>query len=125
MANQHSESLKAGGGPNSSLPSRGPESVKRSKEHWDSRTGKGLSTEDQQYELTAANINEFRSYIDQWRVLPNSKDWLVTPETARLLQHWPGSAPPIHDLNENVCSTSNTLMCSAFVYILPLWTADG
>jgi type III restriction enzyme len=50
--------------------------------------GKGLSTEDQQYELTATNINELRSYVDQWRRLPNPNDWLVTPETARLLQHW-------------------------------------
>ncbi len=50
--------------------------------------GKGLSTEDQQYELTAANINELRSYVDQWRRLPNPNDWLVTPETARLLQYW-------------------------------------
>ena len=26
--------------------------------------------------------------MDQWRNLPNPNDWLVTPETARLLQHW-------------------------------------
>jgi type III restriction enzyme len=50
--------------------------------------GRGLSTEDQHYELTAANIEELRSYVGQWRGLPNPNDWLVTPETARLLQHW-------------------------------------
>ena len=26
--------------------------------------------------------------MDQWRSLPNPADWRVTPETARLLQHW-------------------------------------
>src|SRR5689334_3492041 len=50
--------------------------------------GKGLSTEEQQYQATSANINELRQYVDQWRGLPNPNDWLVTPETARLLQHW-------------------------------------
>ncbi len=50
--------------------------------------GKGLSTETQQYEATATSINELRQYIDEWRRLPNPNDWLVTPETARLLQHW-------------------------------------
>ncbi len=48
---------------------------------------KGLETEDQQYDLTAL-INELRQRIAVWRALPDPKDWLVTPETARLLQHW-------------------------------------
>jgi type III restriction enzyme len=26
--------------------------------------------------------------VDRWRALPNPADWRVTPETARLLQHW-------------------------------------
>jgi type III restriction enzyme len=26
--------------------------------------------------------------VEAWRKLPNPNDWLVTPETARLLQHW-------------------------------------
>ena len=26
--------------------------------------------------------------MDQWRNLPNPNHWQVTPETARLLQHW-------------------------------------
>ena len=29
-----------------------------------------------------------RSYVEQWRALPNPSEWQVTPETARLLQHW-------------------------------------
>lgn len=49
--------------------------------------GKGLSTEQQQYDPTPI-INELRHYVDQWRALPNPSDWQVTPETARLLQHW-------------------------------------
>jgi type III restriction enzyme len=48
--------------------------------------GKGLSTERQQYDTTSI-INDLRNQVDQWRKLPSS-DWLVTPETARLLQHW-------------------------------------
>ncbi len=49
--------------------------------------GKGLSTEKQQYEHTAI-INAVRQQIDQWRKLPDPSQWLVTPETARLLRHW-------------------------------------
>ena len=26
--------------------------------------------------------------VDLWRAIPNPGDWRVTPETARLLQHW-------------------------------------
>ncbi len=48
--------------------------------------GKGLSTEKQQY-ATAA-INEVRQIVDRWREIPNPAHWGVTPETARLLQHW-------------------------------------
>ena len=49
--------------------------------------GKGLSTAKQQYDPTSV-INEVRSFVDQWRSLPNPSQWQVTPETARLLQHW-------------------------------------
>jgi type III restriction enzyme len=49
--------------------------------------GLGLSTGKQQYETTS-NINEVRSHVDTWRTLPNSDQWQVTPETARLLKHW-------------------------------------
>ena len=49
--------------------------------------GKGLSTAEQQYDPTST-INVLRRHVDRWRALPDSKDWGVTPETARLLQHW-------------------------------------
>jgi type III restriction enzyme len=48
--------------------------------------GLGLSTEDQNYDLTS-RINEVRGHVASWRNLPASQ-WQVTPETARLLQHW-------------------------------------
>ena len=49
--------------------------------------GMGLSTQKQQYDPTPI-INELRYQVDQWRKLSNPSDWLVTPETATLLQHW-------------------------------------
>ncbi|RJQ84017.1 MAG: restriction endonuclease [Desulfobacteraceae bacterium] len=49
--------------------------------------GRGISTAAQQYDPTPI-INELRRQVDQWRKLPNPSDWKVTPETARLLQHW-------------------------------------
>ena len=49
--------------------------------------GRGLSTKEQQYDPTSI-INEVRGYVDSWRSLPNPNQWLVTPETARFLQHW-------------------------------------
>jgi type III restriction enzyme len=49
--------------------------------------GKGLSTEEQAYDHTAI-INGVRQEVDRWRQLPNPSQWQVTPETARLLQHW-------------------------------------
>ena len=48
---------------------------------------KGLSTKEQQYDPTSI-INEVRGHVDSWRSLPNPNQWQVTPETARLLQHW-------------------------------------
>ncbi|MGB6176135.1 MAG: hypothetical protein WBF43_07335 [Methylocella sp.] len=48
--------------------------------------GKVHSTKEQQY--GQAIINEVRGHVDAWRSLPNPNQWQVTPETARLLQHW-------------------------------------
>lgn len=49
--------------------------------------GLGLSSQQRQYEL-ASNIFEIRNQVSQWRAWPNPSEWQVTPETARLLQHW-------------------------------------
>ncbi|MCK5874800.1 MAG: DEAD/DEAH box helicase family protein [Alcanivoracaceae bacterium] len=48
--------------------------------------GLGLSSEKQQYHT--AVINAVREEVDKWRRIPSPADWRVTPETARLLQHW-------------------------------------
>ncbi|MFQ5479351.1 MAG: BPTD_3080 family restriction endonuclease [Candidatus Binatia bacterium] len=61
---------------------------------------KGLSTEDQQYDPTSI-INELRKQVDLWRTLPNPNDWHVTPETARLLQHW--RHHPFNDIRPFFC----------------------
>ena len=49
--------------------------------------GLGISSDAQQYDPTSV-INEVRGYVESWRSLPNPAQWQVTPETARLLQHW-------------------------------------
>lgn len=49
--------------------------------------GQGLSTAEQQYDHTAI-INAVRAQVNQWRRISNPNKWGVTPETARLLQHW-------------------------------------
>ena len=48
--------------------------------------GKGISTEEQEYDPTPV-INQIRQAVSQWRELPPAH-WQVTPETARLLEHW-------------------------------------
>jgi type III restriction enzyme len=45
-----------------------------------------LSSEAQAYDHTAI-INAVRQEVDKWRQLPEAM-WRVTPETARLLNHW-------------------------------------
>ena len=49
--------------------------------------GLGLSTQKQRYDHTAI-INAVREEVNKWRLLPDPASWKVTPETARLLQHW-------------------------------------
>jgi type III restriction enzyme len=49
--------------------------------------GRRLSDATQEYDPNWI-INELRQRVDQWRALPNPAQWLVTPETVRLLQHW-------------------------------------
>lgn len=51
--------------------------------------GDDLSTLAQEYNPTPI-INEIRQHVESWRALPNPSQWMVTPETARLLQHWRG-----------------------------------
>jgi type III restriction enzyme len=51
--------------------------------------GNNLSSADQMYDPLPM-INAIRSYVDAWRCIPDPADWKVSPETARLLQHWRG-----------------------------------
>lgn len=63
-----------------------PKKKKKAKQHellFDE--GEGLSTDKQLYQT--AIIKQVREQVDKWRDLPQSR-WGVTPETARLLQHW-------------------------------------
>ena len=47
----------------------------------------GIDSTGQKYDPISI-INEIRSNVDSWRELSSERDWLVTPETARLLKHW-------------------------------------
>ncbi len=80
-----------------------PKAKKRKKEQRDIvfNEGKGLSTEKQQYDPTSPFINELRVQIERWRALPNPNQWNVTPETARLLQHW--RHHPFNDVRPFFC----------------------
>ena len=49
--------------------------------------GHGLSNQEQSYANTAVMVNALRTELQHWRALPKNA-WRVTPETARLLQHW-------------------------------------
>ena len=50
--------------------------------------GHGLSSADQQYQDVAALVTNIRREVEQWRAIPDERDWGVTAETARLLRHW-------------------------------------
>lgn len=49
--------------------------------------GHGISSEAQQYDVTET-INLLRRFVDEWRQIKDPSKWGVTPETAKLLQHW-------------------------------------
>ena len=47
----------------------------------------GISDDSQTYDLSQF-INSVREKVNAWRQIPHPADWKVSPETARLLQHW-------------------------------------
>lgn len=47
----------------------------------------GLTTRERRYQENQ-DINELRMHLDRWRELKDPNEWKVSPETARLLQHW-------------------------------------
>ena len=46
-----------------------------------------LGDDHQQYDLIAT-INNLRQQLEEWRKLPDPRQWRVTPTTERLLEHW-------------------------------------
>lgn len=63
-----------------------PKKQKGGAEQLDFLFNAGLDTQKQQYDPNSI-INAVRAKVDAWRSLPPSA-WRVTPETARLLDHW-------------------------------------
>jgi len=82
-------SLTVGGVRNSLRRFRNRENGKARliRREWSSTKEKAFRTAQQEYDPTSI-INEVRQRLEVWRTLPNPFDWKVTPETARLLQHW-------------------------------------
>ena len=65
-----------------------PKPKKRGQREMDfDEAAQALETDDQQYQLMEI-INALRRQVDAWRAIPDPARWRVTPETARLLQHW-------------------------------------
>ena len=65
-----------------------PKPKKRGQREMDfDEAAQALETDGQQYQLMEV-INALRRQVDAWRSIPDPGRWRVTPETARLLQHW-------------------------------------
>ena len=65
-----------------------PKPKKRGQREMDfDEAAQALETDGQQYQLMEI-INALRRQVDGWRAIPDPARWRVTPETARLLQHW-------------------------------------
>ena len=65
-----------------------PKPKKRGQREMDfDEAAQALETDGQQYQLMEI-INALRRQVDAWRAIPDPSRWRVTPETARLLQHW-------------------------------------
>ena len=75
--------------------------------------GKGLSTAEQQYDPTSI-ITALRRQVDQWHRRPNPANWQVTPETARLLQHW----------RQHPFSTIRPFFCQVEAVETAIWLAE-
>lgn len=78
-------------------------------------SGDNLSIAEQEYNPTPI-INEIPSYLESWRKLPNPNDWQVTPETARLLQHWrhhPFQSIRLFFCQDEAVENQETVLCRA------------
>ena len=68
------------------IPKPKKQKGKQQAEQLDLLFNEGLDTQEQAYDQNSM-INAVRSEVDKWRTLPKDA-WRVTPETARLLEHW-------------------------------------
>jgi type III restriction enzyme len=62
--------------------------------------GEALSSKQQEY-VHAEMINRIRGKVDAWRKISDPSQWNVSPETARLLQHW--RHHQFHDIRPFFC----------------------
>jgi type III restriction enzyme len=85
-------------------------------------TGHGISTQDQQYDVNSF-INEVRSDVEAWRRLPRPEQWLVTPETARLLQHW--RHHPFQSIRPFFCQVEAVETAIWLTEVAPKWKPNG
>jgi len=74
--------------------------------------GHGLSTAQQQYDVTSI-LDEVRQQVTRWRNRPQSA-WQVTPETARLLQHW----------RHHECSGVRPFFCQVEAVETAIWVTE-
>ncbi len=63
-------------------------------------TEQTISNDQQNYQLSLF-INSIREKVREWRSIPQPENWKVTPETARLLQHW--RCYPFHGVRPFFC----------------------
>ena len=83
--------------------------------------GQDLSSEQQQY--ARDNINQIRAEVDRWRALPNPNTWLVTPETARLLEYWRGDH--FTSIRPFFCQVEAVETAIWLTEVAPKWPGEG
>ena len=73
----------------------------------------GLSNANQKYDSTI--VNDLRGDVDAWRCLPDPSDWLVSPETQRLLAYW---------RNENSFTSVRPFFCQLEAVETLIWLTE-
>ena len=73
----------------------------------------GLSNANQKYDSTI--VNDLRGDVDAWRGLPDPSDWLVSPETQRLLAYW---------RNENSFTSVRPFFCQLEAVETLIWLTE-
>ena len=68
-------------------PKKQSKKKSQSQKEFDLDDGHNLNTTTQKYDPNS-HINEIRGLVQRWRQFAKTSEWGVTPETARLIQHW-------------------------------------